>query len=128
MSKMNPEVKAKWLAALRSGEYQQTTWQLKSDCGSAYCCLGVATDLFRKETGEGEWIEEYGMAKFKIHDVSEAGVLSPVVRQWAGLPDYNPSVRLPSEAVGESYITSVAELNDNGYTFAQIADLIEAQL
>jgi hypothetical protein len=36
---MDAELKAKWVAALRSGSYKQTHGQLvKHD---AYCCLGV---------------------------------------------------------------------------------------
>jgi len=36
---MTPELKALWLAALRSGEYRQTRDTLKDKDG--YCCLGV---------------------------------------------------------------------------------------
>lgn len=36
---MTPELKAKWIAALRSGEYPQGRKRLKSSDG--YCCLGV---------------------------------------------------------------------------------------
>lgn len=35
----------KWVAALRSGKYQQTFGQLQK--GDAYCCLGVAQELFK---------------------------------------------------------------------------------
>jgi hypothetical protein len=40
---MDAELKAKWVAALRSGEYQQTvgTLRLASDGQIYYCCLGV---------------------------------------------------------------------------------------
>ena len=47
---MNPEVKKRWLAALRSGEYAQTTGKLHrldpdvfepNDIPAGYCCLGV---------------------------------------------------------------------------------------
>ena len=34
----------KWVLALRSGEYSQTTGKLQDDCG--HCCLGVACDVF----------------------------------------------------------------------------------
>lgn len=46
-SPMNPEVKALWLNALRSGEYQQGTGKLKQTYGGdqRYCCLGVLCDL-----------------------------------------------------------------------------------
>lgn len=35
---MNPEVKERWLSALRSGDYSQARGQLKNQLG--YCCLG----------------------------------------------------------------------------------------
>ncbi len=38
--KFTQEIKDKWVAALRSGEYRQGTFQLKSQKGY-YCCLGV---------------------------------------------------------------------------------------
>lgn len=37
---MNPELKEKWLIALRSGDYSQCKLVLGDENGS-YCCLGV---------------------------------------------------------------------------------------
>lgn len=53
-TRMNPEVKAKWIDALTSGEYSQTKRCLRDKNG--YCCLGVLTDLYIKETGQGKWV------------------------------------------------------------------------
>lgn len=41
---MNKEVKAKWVAALRSGEYKQGKGRLKN-INNEYCCLGVLCAL-----------------------------------------------------------------------------------
>lgn len=41
MSTLAPDLKAKWLAALRSGEFIQGHTQLRSSDGSKHCCLGV---------------------------------------------------------------------------------------
>jgi len=38
--KLPKKFKEKWLKALRSGEYDQTTGQLCKD--EAYCCIGIA--------------------------------------------------------------------------------------
>lgn len=38
--KMDPELKAKWVKALRSGEYRQGRGTLR-DTEGRYCCLGV---------------------------------------------------------------------------------------
>lgn len=40
--KLNPEFKAKWIAALRSGEYQQCHGTMFKEKTGGYCCLGVA--------------------------------------------------------------------------------------
>lgn len=42
-NKLDPEFKAKWVAALRSGEYKQGTYNMFKD--GKYCCLGVASEL-----------------------------------------------------------------------------------
>lgn len=41
---MNPEIKTKWVAALRSGYYIQGTGVLRSQ-GNKFCCLGVLCDI-----------------------------------------------------------------------------------
>lgn len=40
---MDKKLKAKWVKALRSGRYDQTTGSLHDDVG--YCCLGVLCTL-----------------------------------------------------------------------------------
>jgi len=42
---MKAELKAKWIAALRSGEYQQGHNMLVSDDGKKHCCIGVLAKL-----------------------------------------------------------------------------------
>lgn len=49
-TRMDAELKAKWVAALRSGKYKQATGTL-NDCGGGYCCLGVLLDI----SGRGLW-------------------------------------------------------------------------
>lgn len=45
--KLDPEVKRKWVEALRSGEYAQGTGRLaaKTLNGIVYCCLGVKAKI-----------------------------------------------------------------------------------
>jgi hypothetical protein len=43
--KLDPEFKAKWTAALRSGEYKQGKGVLNSKADNSFCCLGVACHL-----------------------------------------------------------------------------------
>ncbi len=41
-------IKARWIRALRSGKYAQTTRQLKEPYRPAYCCLGVLCKVAQK--------------------------------------------------------------------------------
>jgi hypothetical protein len=42
---MDAELKAKWTAALRSGEFKQHQGQLRAPDKSEYCCLGVLCEI-----------------------------------------------------------------------------------
>jgi hypothetical protein len=42
---MNPKVKERWLAALRSGEYRKAKGQLHRPRRGSYCCLGVLREV-----------------------------------------------------------------------------------
>jgi hypothetical protein len=111
---MNPEIKQKWIDALRSGEYKQTWTRLR--CENSYCCLGVLTNLYLKETNQ-EWDynvydKTYGYESFKGH-------LPDSVVEWSELESNNPRI---NNAVLSYYNDVVA------YSFNQIADLIEEHL
>lgn len=117
---MNQDVKTKWVAALRSGEYTQALGQLRyidKVKGPCHCCLGVLTDLCAIDLGL-EW---------KQVDMMDAlsGLLAKEVKQWSGFEGWN----LESEAVEiDGDLQHLARHNDAGRSFAQIADAIEAQL
>lgn len=38
---LKPEIKSKWITALRSGEYKQGTRALYNKSNNTFCCLGV---------------------------------------------------------------------------------------
>lgn len=59
---MNAELKDKWLAALRSGEYQQTRSALKNEDG--YCCLGVLAHVY-----SGDWGRDNKKGYEKVREV-----------------------------------------------------------
>jgi hypothetical protein len=125
MIKMNPAIKAQWVAALRSGEYAQATGHLRRDAG--FCCLGVLTDIAVK-AGVGKWVEGRD-GGFEYPD-GENGVrytlLPNGVACWAGLPTDDVGCGPTVDIAG--FVTQLADHNDSGRTFAQIADAIEAQL
>ena len=52
-NKLDPELKAKWLAALRSDEYKQGKYCLNIE--GEFCCLGVLCDIAKDEIGY-EWV------------------------------------------------------------------------
>ena len=110
---MNQEIKAKWVAALRSGEYTQTKESLNNCRG--FCCLGVLCDISKQETGFG--IEE----TYAENDGAEN--LGLTVRAWAGLP---ASSGATVEINGIH--SPLTHHNDSGRTFLEISDAIEAQL
>lgn len=113
---MNEDIKQRWVAALRSGEYSQTREVLKDSCG--YCCLGVLTDLWEKETG---------LSSHNMSDEETDEDLDDEVSEWAELYSCNPFVKMES-----GKYAALSELNDGIlnklYSFAELADLIEAQL
>lgn len=116
---MNPQIKEKWLNALRSGEYSQTEGSLKTDDG--FCCLGVLCDLYSKEVEE-EWVKDEITVRYKFDGSSQ--VLPNSVMDWAGLNEDNPRVYFGDDAFRQS----IAEVNDAGHGFDKIAKIIEEQL
>ena len=120
---MRKEVADKWIAALRSGEYQQTTSSLRD--GDAFCCLGVLCDLHAKETG-GEW-QDGTYCHIPGDESLGVKVLPDSVIKWSGVLASNPVTGVP-RLLGEvnPRCLTLAELNDfRAYTFDQIADQIE---
>lgn len=69
---MNPELKQKWLQALRSGQYKQTKERLKGKYG--YCCLGVLCDV----SGRGEWTKTDTGWSFRYPDAYYSDSLTSV--------------------------------------------------
>lgn len=121
---MKPEIKQKWVEALRSGDYQQGTGQLRN-LSHDYCCLGVLCDLHSKETGI-PWsptLQRPGSDKSDIlafwNYAGSTVNLNDMVRNWAGIDVSHVMV------FKDGQIESLANLNDSGTKFAEIADLIE---
>ncbi|WP_353707263.1 hypothetical protein ABRQ22_14750 [Cellulosimicrobium sp. ES-005] len=138
--KLKPEVKAAWLEALRSGEYTQTRGVLERTVGEGpslpvgFCCLGVlckvavdagaavreASSIRARYGVDGERFSLYG----PVFEIAEWAFESPDGAVWEV-----PTPDAISERLGGSPTVSLAGLNDDfGYTFAQIADLIEQHL
>lgn len=112
---MNKRVKAKWLAALRSGKYKQARGKLRKE-ENRRCCLGVLCDVFKRETKRGAWRRDGdGTWQFVVGTERDAMTLPEPVWKWAGLENDNPYL---DNAIA-------AGLNDSGKSFVYIADKIE---
>lgn len=125
---MNPEIKARWVSALRSGEFLQGGGALKkyypARGASEHCCLGVYCELAAAAghatqepyTPHREFVaEEQNLMKFKdLIGVGDAGFPTDLLMGWGGLDLQSAHL--------------LASMNDEGKSFAEIADWIEANL
>lgn len=111
---MNPELKAKWIAALRSGEYEQTTGALcrigEDDGKPRYCCLGVLLEVLGVPSEQIELRRAYQ---------DEDGFYN----RWGALSEGQ------TDKYGVHNQTTLMDMNDDDQqSFAQIADYIEENL
>jgi len=132
---MNPEYKAKWVAALRSGKYAQGRATLQQESGGM-CCLGVLCDIVKDEVG-GEWSDDRrgdGFVDFLSGDLKVDRNYPPVaVYKLVGLEDVRVGRDIPVIAQmrqdPQPTQHGLTILNDSGkYTFEDIAKIIEEQL
>lgn len=108
---MNETIKARWIQALTSGEYEQGKGKLLTNDGK-YCCLGVLTDLYCKETKQE-------MSNYVMH-FGGNDTLSREVQEWAGLD--NKDIHSHNQYVAGKHLS---DWNDTvGKTFAEIAEMI----
>lgn len=96
--KMDPELKAKWLEALRSGKYEQGRGSLCYD--GKHCCLGVLQDVVGKD-------------QLPRHHLG-----------WEYL-DYDQAAPI---GLTEIVQQNLGRLNDEMKGFGMVADYIEANL
>lgn len=111
VARTKKQVYKHWIAALRSGKYQQGRAALKRENEfnfASFCCLGVLCDLAAKDGGE-QWHGKY---------YGNSGGL------WAFPPDTMVEFMVSDS---EKFRT-LAHMNDQGKTFDQIADYIEREI
>lgn len=143
MPRLKPEIKAKWLAALRSGEYKQTqgTLHYRDRQGNdSYCCLGVLCEITENCTSDydeahEQFVYHYGSSSSLSSDtlpfelaqeigedvdticVLNSAAVAPIIK------DLYPSI-----VKGMENETALSELNDEGVDFLAIADIIDKLL
>lgn len=121
MNYMNPRIKKKWVAALRSGLYKQGMHQLRNN-KNEFCCLGVLCNLHAQ--AHPEFAKQNTCAQ--IYD-NQSAVPSKRVRDWAELK-LTARYSVPHASIhwqGKTY-GDLIYANDSGVPFSVIADFIEA--
>jgi hypothetical protein len=110
--------RAAWAAELRSGKYPQIRGQLHDGVG--YCCLGVACAMRLEPKLVREASTEFG-AVYEFD--GEGAVLHYSVKEWLGIVDFAGTY---IDADGQ-YQSLTGDNDHRRFTFAQIADIIEAE-
>lgn len=121
-----------WIAALRSGKYDQITGRLKlehSDGSCSYCCLGVAAELacakhpqltteFRKLPETDGWA---------LYSEDAAGCVWEfnLTYEISQLFNLGGTFGIAVEIEGTNEDQVLSQLNDIGVPFSQIADILE---
>ena len=117
---MNADMKQKWVEALRSGRYKQGQQHLRQRDKQGmplYCCLGVLGEVYDHH----RWIgDSYGSAPGEEYYPSSDAVLPYEVVTALGLYDLTDE--------GMDVQDHLANMNDNGQDFTEIADYIEENL
>jgi len=108
---MKKEIAQLWCRALRSGEFRQTTLRLEND--GAYCVNGVLSAL-----ALCEGICTYGNRGLGSFDGRKTS-LSFNIQEWSGIKTQNAAL------IYKGKKTSLADLNDLGYTFSELAKIIQ---
>jgi hypothetical protein len=133
---MNQEVKTKWVAALRSGEFEQNKGALTNADRTKHCCLGVLCEIAVREGIIPGPIRKGMQGSLTFHYGQEvdgtggdAFVLPYAVQVWAAIDALPKGPRL----VGSDVTYTLATYNDGSddirrHTFNEIADVIEENL
>ena len=120
---MDPEIKARWIAALRSGRYVRVKGCMRKDVDgkACFCVFGVL-------------LEELGIGAWDCNDDETRISGREVVTYLHQLDDGTMSRELPPESVRASWllcelaVNRLTAMNDVGASFVQMARWIEAHL
>lgn len=117
----DPELKVKWLEALRSDKYEQGRSHLRT-ADNRFCCLGVLCDVIdptRWTARRGSsWLYMDREGFVPIDVATKTGMRSSLL---GALGDDDTSDT-------DACQFHLSAMNDNGSSFAEIADWIEKKL
>jgi hypothetical protein len=121
---MKPEIKEKYVSALRSGAYKKTEGRLYSkdlDGNDCFCALGVLCLVAMQENVGGLTFDPHDndLLFFKgpeldREDGHRTDLLPTIVMKWADLDSSAPF--------------NIYRKNDGGYDFVEIANWVEEEL
>ena len=100
-----PENIKTWVDALESGEYKQCQETLHN--GGGYCCLGVYANVVLG-LSDKELVGELGVCGEPLKEYGDSSVYNWVKKELDGENTYEDGIRM----------------NDEGYTFVDIAKMI----
>ena len=115
---MKKSISKIWIKALRSGEFNQGSVFLERD--GKYCALGVLS-LLSLMGGKCTYNCDGGVGLF---DNKRSG-LSFNTMKWAEISNFLEADAPFAPFYLSGKMSSIAEINDSGMNFNQIADLIE---
>lgn len=106
-----------WIDDLLSGKFSQARGRLRRN--DSYCCLGVACERFRRETGQGYWAND----EFVLNDgISTTGLPFEVI-DWYGLNPESTEGAYYENGFG----SCLSRQNDDGKSFEEIAEIIKSK-
>ena len=132
---MKPEIKKLWIDALLSGEYEQGRGVLcrnNLDGTTEWCCLGVLTDLAIKAgiVMEIKMADSDDPSNPNAVFFDDSHEKLPVkVQEWSGIETDLGEYSYEDINIDDDDIVidqTLAEDNDNGTTFKQLASIIES--
>lgn len=110
------EAEKKLIRELREGKRKQHKNSLRGE-NDSFCCLGVACDISKL----GNWAD----GSYIVNRAGGFQFLPRDVMDWLGWSDSRGGLQFSNPFGGP---LDLAMLNDYGFTFDQIADVIEAGL
>lgn len=129
--KLDPQIKERWLIALRSGLYAQGQKRLKKTDGigvTRHCCLGVLCQI------SPERLEEKPVPTAYQDDSVKGNLVHIHSFKDKYVDTYGYSASIPPEpfstdiGLTRTAISRLVNMNDDGSSFEEIADFIEEKL
>lgn len=109
---MKKELKERWIASLRSGDYSQSQGCLQDQYG--WCCLGVLCNIVNNT----QWVEPDESYEGDVYeydyDFGSVVVSDMPPREW-----------LENHGLPYTMAKELADMNDHGVQFVEIAKYIE---